>query len=177
MPTKFPANIAETSNSSAVIVFGNLNITKDMDVKNAYLKFNVAETGNNPGVDQVLPYTIGLLYTTHLSFQWQSSCPDFTDVNHHELLLPVPWNISTSDWTTGEPLVTSDISRLVNFLLRKDNWGAESKIQVLFIPLESTTSSTWLTDINRTEIVIHYEDHSPSKYSSFNLISDVFFFI
>ena len=162
MPPKFPANIADASNSSAVIVFGDLNITKDMDIKDAYIKFHVP-AGNNPGVGQVLPYTIGLLYKPYDSFQSPQTCPDFTNINHHELLFPVPWNVSTSDWETGKPLVTSDISRLINFLLRKDSWGVGSKIQVLFIPLESSTTSTWLTDINRTEIVIHYEDHAPSK--------------
>ena len=165
-PAKFPASIADTSTSSAVMVFGDLNITRDMDVKNAFLKFHTAATGNDPGVDQIIPYTIGLLYKSHESFESTATCDDFTSINHQELLIPVLWNVSTAGWQAGEPLVTMDIARLINFLLRKDSWGKESKVQILLLPLESSSSSTWLTDINRTQIVIHYEDHSPSKFAS-----------
>lgn len=169
-PNKFPSSgVGSSDSASAVLVFGGLNITADMDVKNAFLEFHTL-SGNNPSVGEVIPYTIGLLYAPYTSFLTDDSCLNLTDVNHQELLIPVFWNVTTDGWSFGKNLVTVDISRLVNFLLRKSTWTRESKAQILFIPLETAVSSTWFTQINRTEIVIHYEEHSPSKSSSTSFV-------
>ena len=156
-PVVFPkvdgANVA-----TAVFVFDRLNISSDVIVQNAFLKFVPAEDSTG----DLVTYSIALLYTS----LEQVPCEDVTNVSYHELALPASWNIS-GQWTKDVPVATVDIAKLINFMIRKSTWKSDSPIQIILHPLtEEASAVTRRIKANLTELVLNYEDRYASMYNS-----------
>ena len=129
-----------------------------MTIKNAFLKFYPSEDANP--ISDVISYLIGLLYRPYDSID----CNVMDDVSNQELIIPILWNVS-ADWRTTKPVASPDISKLINFLVRKKTWNEESTFQILLTPLSTGIQSTRKILINQTELVLNYENNFPSMTS------------
>ncbi|XP_066928943.1 uncharacterized protein [Clytia hemisphaerica] len=146
-----------TNGNSATFIFSRTNITQDMTIKNAFLKFYTSEDSDVNS--DVISYLIGLLYRPYDSID----CNDLDDISNQELIIPILWNVS-AEWRTTKPVVSPDISKLINFLVRKKTWNSESTFQILLTPLSTSIQSTRKILINQTELVLNYENNFPNRY-------------